>query len=341
MEELQLIHIDLDVDECSIETIRKSLQTWGFLQIRTELISNDEMLAAFETGSNFFYDSTERKLLATAKDKARRGYSSSMSENFACLAGVANEPNDSVEKFRVGPEASMAEILAMKKDEAVHFSPNDFSHTPAGFDVAMTTMYRKLLQVAKRVLHILAVAFLLPENFFDAKLSRTTSILTMNYYPYDADHMTSTRVTRVAEHTDVSMITIVAQSNCQATGIEIKGADGSWHRVSPQDGAFIVNIGDCLKDWSNCILKSTMHRVVTAWDESDSDACGSGVSCCRSLDRFTFAFFVSPNYDALLEWPTSGSDANASAQPVNYTTWRKRRVKTAMQMLRCGIEHEK
>jgi hypothetical protein len=51
----------------------------------------------------FFNQSIEYKLSKCSKDKARRGYSSLYSENFSSLIGKYNRPNDSVEKYRIGP----------------------------------------------------------------------------------------------------------------------------------------------------------------------------------------------------------------------------------------------
>ena len=33
-------------------------------------------------------------------------------------------------------------------------------------------------------------------------------------------------------------------------GLEVRGADGRWHAVPAEDGAYVVNIGDALERWT-------------------------------------------------------------------------------------------
>ncbi|THG17366.1 hypothetical protein TEA_024145 [Camellia sinensis var. sinensis] len=48
-----------------------------------------------------------------------------------------------------------------------------------------------------------------------------------------------------------------------------------WEFVAPLKGAFVVNLGDMLERWSNCIFRSTLHRVL-----------GNG------HERYSIAYFV-------------------------------------------------
>jgi len=40
-----------------------------------------------------------------------------------------------------------------------------------------------------------------------------------------------------------------------------------WEDVHHIDGALIVNIGDLLERWTNCVFRSTLHRVVAVGKE--------------------------------------------------------------------------
>ena len=175
---------------------------------------------------------------------------------------------------------------------------------------------------------------------------------------------------RVAEHTDVSMLTIVATS---APGLEIYEkssatyqpvahvpgvcVDGhifntrsiSLHHTLPYSnvsskrsshlfsnipytffylfrctGALVVNIGDCLRDWSGGRLVSTKHRVVLPVVQNTGATNERGCSLqspdrAHSIDpvnntdtarvvgsqRLSLAYFVAPNHDTLLHpFPT-------------------------------------
>ena len=50
-------------------------------------------------------------------------------------------------------------------------------------------------------------------------------------------------------------------------------------------GAYVCNIGDCLMRWTNDTYVSTPHRVVNP----------------AGRERFSVAFFLDPNPDALVE----------------------------------------
>ncbi|XP_021911316.1 2-oxoglutarate-Fe(II) type oxidoreductase-like, partial [Carica papaya] len=57
-----------------------------------------------------------------------------------------------------------------------------------------------------------------------------------------------------------------------------------WEDVPNITGAFFVNIGDMMERWTNCLFRSTLHRVMPAGQE-----------------RFSVAFFLDPNEDCLVE----------------------------------------
>ncbi|KAG5087466.1 hypothetical protein JHK86_000078 [Glycine max] len=72
-----------------------------------------------------------------------------------------------------------------------------------------------------------------------------------------------------------------------------------WEDVAPLKGAFIVNLGDMLERWSNCVFKSTLHRVL-----------GNGQG------RYSIAYFLEPSLDCLVEClPTCKSDSNPPKYP--------------------------
>ena len=79
-------------------------------------------------------------------------------------------------------------------------------------------------------------------------------------------------------------------------------------RMVRQAGALVVNIGDCLRDWTKGALRATLHRVAlpsisphddTRTPHDDNDTILSNEMF--SSDRTALAYFASPNYDALLD----------------------------------------
>ena len=54
--------------------------------------------------------------------------------------------------------------------------------------------------------------------------------------------------------------------------------------VDPIEGAFVLNIGDMMRIWTNGLYRSTPHRVLRP-----APGCGR---------RLSIPFFFEPNYDA-------------------------------------------
>ena len=40
-------------------------------------------------------------------------------------------------------------------------------------------------------------------------------------------------------------------------GLEVENSDGNWISVKPEDGAFVINIGDMMNYFSHGVIKGT------------------------------------------------------------------------------------
>lgn len=181
-----------------------------------------------------------------SKDRARRGYSGESEENFASLIGDSKQPNDTVEKFRIGPlSIDPSDTYYQSKEGRIFFFPNTWPPL-AGFERALSEYYESMNYLSKLLLRILEIGFELKENMFLNKMTRHTSILSMNHYrslasgpQYIPDdnarldktsqvetaideechsHSSSVQMQRVAAHKDVSMLTIVSQRTLACDG---------------------------------------------------------------------------------------------------------------------------
>ncbi|XP_039166149.1 1-aminocyclopropane-1-carboxylate oxidase-like isoform X3 [Eucalyptus grandis] len=114
-------------------------------------------------------------------------------------------------------------------------------------------------------------------------------------------------------HSDFGFITLLATDD--VPGLQIcKNKDAKplkWEYVQPMRGPFIVNLGDMLERWSNCIFRSTLHRVI-----------GNG------QERYSIASFLEPNHDCLIEClPTCMSKENPPKfPPVQCQTYLSQRL---------------
>jgi hypothetical protein len=120
-----------------------SLRLDGFVQITGHGVKEETISNTTDTAQFIFNKTAEEKQSLVSKDRARRGYSASSSENFASLIGQSNKPNDLVEKYRIGPVLSDIELQSDvhyygKKESKVHFYPNNLELLPVGSVCSLT-----------------------------------------------------------------------------------------------------------------------------------------------------------------------------------------------------------
>jgi isopenicillin N synthase-like dioxygenase len=336
--------------EAFMKSVLGSLAGMGFLQIVGHGVDEEMISRSIEKTKEFFLADLGNKETVVSKDKARRGYSSVCSENFATLIGNFNEPNDIVEKFRIGPITDFTNEDASyfsRKDVRTHFLPNCWPSFPCDFEKVISLYYEAMSLLAFRILDVIACSFGLPSEYFREKFNKHTSILSLNCFP---DGITPLRPTRgdgvqIAAHTDVSVLTLVTQSELTPGfegGLEVfDSLSKEWKLVPYLQNSIVVNVGDCLQDWSRQLLMSALHRVrvnpaislpaaiidvsgkcddriilpekCTSAHSTDfcrlghrgcESLCSKGASTVRfekSAKRYSMAFFFTPNVDALLE----------------------------------------
>jgi isopenicillin N synthase-like dioxygenase len=118
------------------------------------------------------------------------------------------------------------------------------------------------------------------ESYFDDKLDVPLAILRLLRYPARASGADAQL--GAGEHADYGNVTILATDG--VGGLQIRDRTGAWIDAPTIPGAFVCNIGDCLMRWTNDVYVSTPHRVVVP-----------------ERERYSLAFFLDPNPDAIVE----------------------------------------
>lgn len=227
-----------DQRQIIITQIVESLSSLGFIYLVGHGIPMELLQRVSQQNQIFYMLSLEEKMRFMSKDKARRGYSSLNTENFASLAGE-KKPNDLVEKLRFGPEISSHDLennpYYHSNECKVHFMQNEWGNLPSTFRDTIIEYYNAVQRLAELILEILALGLNQPSDYFTSSLDKHTSILTFNHFPSLSalDSTIEPNQLRVAEHTDVSLITIVNQlqpnsSFSSSVGLEICTPDGNW-----------------------------------------------------------------------------------------------------------------
>ncbi len=244
----------------------------------------------------------EKMRLKMPEDRYR-GYVPPAAES---LAGSLDEiaPPDLKESFSTGPFAHVYDEYHFGTDGARFFAPNVWPERPAGFRKIWETYYAEMELLSADLMRIFARALGVPESFFDDKTDRQIANFSAIYYP-PQDEAPRERQLRAGAHSDYGSLTIV-DTDSDVGGLECRARDGDWVAVPCVPGAFVVNLGDLMADWTNDRWVSTLHRVVNPERES------------AGADKLSLVFFHQPNYDAVIECiPTCQSAENpAKLDPI-------------------------
>jgi len=273
-----------DADRAAIAAvIDDACRTSGFFQIIGHGFPEDVLHAALDAIDDFFALPTSVKLeSAPPADNINRGFLPLGSEALSYSVGV-DSAVDLREAFVMGPDTVTED--ARRNDPYNVFTPNIWPAGAGALRPAMIAYFDAVVDLSLRIMDIYAIALALPADFFHAYLDHSTETLRVNYYEQLADAHVLDGQQRLGAHTDYGITTVLYAD--PVPGLQLLTADGVWHDVLPEPGAFIVNLGDLLAQWTNDRWRSTIHRVVPALD--------------RGERRRSLAFFLDGNFDATIE----------------------------------------
>lgn len=348
---------------CKCKAITETLIRDSIISVTGHTIPAYLIESAFEKSKEFFYHTEEFKESCISRDKARRGYSKNKSENFAALIDERNKPNDLVEKYRIGPVDAPMIISAQDvgyyqtKEGRVFFYENIWPDSIENFKNVMSLYYNSVKVFSFHLLQILEIGLQMPRGFFSSIMDKQTSILSVNYYPHISKEFLESssdfnlrkvdddNFVRVSKHTDVSMLTIISQksysliqnssASITSESLQYINTKDDWVNVPNLEiDNLVIHVGDLLQDWSRNIFKSTMHRVL-----SNHQAVN---------ERFSMAYFLSPNYDSQLNTfydcnkmkcdcqsdEIQLSTCTCSSRVFTYAKWRQQKIKQTMKSLK-------
>jgi isopenicillin N synthase-like dioxygenase len=230
----------------------------GFIQITGHGVPDDIVQGLGTAMDDFFDLSPEDKSGYRRPAEENRGYSPPKSESLSLSLGVesATKMNDFFEAFNVGRSVSDHPGVPMPE----HYAENTWPDV-ADFTSRVSAYVDEAERVAETMVRIFADALGLPDGFFDAYTDHSINLLRMNNYalPEGTEVALDGDLIGMGEHTDFGMVTILWAD--QVRGLQVLGADGGWHDVSPDEGALLVNLGDLMAHWTNERWMSTLHRV--------------------------------------------------------------------------------
>lgn len=149
------------------------------------------------------------------------------------------------------------ESFIIKRDHRIGFDDNRWPNRDQlpGFRESVEGYANELESLGRRLLPVFATALEVAPDFFDAAFARPFYRLRMTHYPSAEGDTTPGH--GIAPHVDTTFCTILLQDS---PGLTIFSEQRrQWLRVPLIDHAFIVNVGELLKIWTNDRFVSAKH----------------------------------------------------------------------------------
>ncbi|XP_012451471.1 2-oxoglutarate-Fe(II) type oxidoreductase hxnY isoform X1 [Gossypium raimondii] len=310
-----------DIGE-SVALLKQACLDCGFFYVVNHGISQEFMAEVFAQSKKFFYLPLNEKLKVLRNEK-HRGYTPMFDE---VLDPDNQVHGDYKEGYYIGVDVPENDPESEKPFNGPNVWPAD--GVLPGWRQTMEKFHHEALEVGKAVSRIIALALDLEVDFFDKPEVLGKPIATLRLLHYEDQFSDPAKgIYGAGAHSDFGFITLLATDDVM--GLQIcKDKDAKpqiWEYVTPIKGAFIVNLGDMLERWSNCMFKSTLHRVL-----------GNG------QDRYSIAYFVEPNHDSLVEClPTCRTEkCPPKFPPIRCSTYLSQRYKETHADLSVYDKHQ-
>ena len=267
--------------------IGRACETIGFFMISGHGVPQHLVDEADGLSREFFDLPLDEKLRIEVGSGDRRGYRR-MGETAVAASLGADTPYDLREQFVTGPMPRPGDPYYEQPGARPFFVPNVWPERPLALRHVWPAYYHACTRLATHVMRLFALALDLPEWFFDDKIDRQITQMVSVNYPAQPNAPLPGQL-RSGAHTDFGSLTLLATDGTPG-GLQVMMPDGAWQDIRPVKGAFIVNLGDLMAQWTNDRWRSTLHRVV---NPPADVAAGSR--------RHSLVFFHQPNFDALIE----------------------------------------
>ncbi len=262
------------------EAIDEACSRAGFLTVTGHGVPESAIDDAWNSAREFFeLPLAEKMRVAMPRPGYPYGYSPVAGETLAKSLGNGGAP-DLKESLAIGPIDRPTHAIT-DPDESFAWSENQWPASPPQLRPAWERYFGEMSDLAARLLRLMATGLGMPERHFDPMISRHTSAMRALHYPALTERQADQY--GASAHTDYGTLTILLADPVQG-GLQVEGADGTWHDVHAEPGALVVNLGDAMARWTNDRWRSTMHRVLVPRGR-----------------RQSIAFFHNANWDAVIE----------------------------------------
>jgi isopenicillin N synthase-like dioxygenase len=266
------------------EKIGNACRAPGFFYVTGHGVAPELLTAMFAASKQFFGQPLETKrAIARNQIGDNRGYVELEHERLDL-----NAAPDRKEAFNIG-----LELPRDHPDRTLYGRGENAWPDLPGWRTLMLEYYDRCWELGRLLHRAFSLDLGIAEDYFEDKLDRPLATLRLLHYPTRKADQAD--MPGAGAHTDYGNLTLLIGDG--VGGLQIRPRGGDWADAPHVPGAFICNIGDCLMRWSNDTYVSTPHRVQSP-----------------DRDRYSIAFFLDPNPDAVVE-PITGRSAASPKYP--------------------------
>ena len=265
--------------EGAARDVRRACETVGFFYLAGHGVPQTVIDAAFAASREFHAMPLESKLGLKINENNIGYLAVNESMQRHSTVHKATRPNFN-ESFFISHDRSAEhqDVVAGTPLRGKNQWPKGHEHMRA----AMVAYFKTLEGLGERLLPVLARALAMPADHF-GQFFRNEAHINLRYLHYPPQETDDAEQFGQGPHTDNSFITMLARED--VPGLAVRLPSGEWMAPPVIPGTFLVNLGNIMKRWSNDRFLSTPHGVL-----NDS-----------GKDRYSIAFFYSPNVDAVIE----------------------------------------
>jgi isopenicillin N synthase-like dioxygenase len=245
----------------------------GFFYISGHGVAPALMKRVFDTSAAFFTGPASiREAVSFSGPGDNRGYIRLGGETLD-----PGKPPDVKEAFNIGLELPPddPDMLARAPFRAANLWP-----AMPGFRDTMLDYFDRVWRLGRDLHRGFALDLGLEPDYFETRLDRPNATLRLLHYPQSTTAPSEGQL-GAGVHTDYGNVTLLATD--AVGGLMVQDRSGRWLDAPVIPDTFVCNIGDCLMRWSNDVYVSTPHKVVNP-----------------GKDRYSVAFFLDPNPDAVV-----------------------------------------
>lgn len=265
-----LVNDEPEAEMRAAEEIASAANEVGFFYVKNHGVPEELIDRTFRITRTFFESELELKNSAKVTEK-KRGY-------IEPYTGIMQHSTkrDFRETFLWGREFDEA-VLAELEDVPL-IGANQWPAFLPEMKTTLNEYFEACIVVGRRILNAFAIAMEIEREYFSAQFDQCIARGSALYYPPQPEELGDEQF-GIGAHTDWGVLTLLYQDD--VGGLQVLSGDGEWVTAHPIPGTFVVNVGDCLEQWTNKRLLSNQHRVVNSSDRY----------------RQAIAMFVDPNFD--------------------------------------------